>query len=278
MGGVLTAANGAVKGSSFRFTIRFDLAGETRRTDRTSLEGTPGRPAAPRRILIVDDSPDNSWLVEVYLKGKQYRLTFEEDGLAAVTRFGLENFDLVLMDIQMPVMDGLTATRAIRELERERGRPRIPILALTASSSLQDMERSFEAGCDAHLAKPISKLELTTAVDRYLREPGSGETAQTKFGEKIRIEVPPGLAQIVPPYLSRRKKEVPEMFDFLAKSDFVRLAEVGRNLKGTGGGYGFLELTHLGSWLEQSAKQQDAEALHKRITDVNDYLDRVQLV
>jgi CheY-like chemotaxis protein/HPt (histidine-containing phosphotransfer) domain-containing protein len=235
-------------------------------------------PVTPVRVLVVDDSPDNCWLIEVYLKGKKYQLTLEEDGQAAVDRFGIQDFDLVLMDIQMPIMDGLTATRAIRGIERARGSAPIPILAVTANGSLEDMKKSADAGCDAHLVKPLSKLELTNAIDEYIRQGKSTDNPRPEFGERIRIEVPPGLAEIVPPYLMRRRKEIPEMFDLLAKSDFASLARLGHNLKGTGGGYGFLELTNFGAWLEQSAKQNDTEVLRKRITDLNSYLDRVQLV
>ncbi len=121
----------------------------------------------PASILVAEDSPDNRLLVEVFLKDSPYRLTFEEDGQAAVHRFTLSRFDLILMDIQMPVMDGLAATRAIRALEQEQGSPSIPIIALTAHASLADAARSAAAGCTAHLSKPISKRELLTAIRKF---------------------------------------------------------------------------------------------------------------
>ena len=126
-------------------------------------------PATAARILIAEDSEDNRFLLQVYLKDMPHQLTFEEDGKAAVDRFATSEFDLILMDVQMPVMDGLAATRAIRALERERGNPPMPILALTANGSPQDMEQSRNAGCDAHLTKPISKPELVGAIEKYGR-------------------------------------------------------------------------------------------------------------
>jgi signal transduction histidine kinase len=125
-------------------------------------------PWRPAKILIAEDSPDNRLLVEVYLRDSPHRLTFEEDGKATVDRFASSDFDLVLMDVQMPVMDGLSATVAIRALERERGTPPIPIIALTANTSTQDIERSGSAGCNAHLSKPISKLRLLSAIEEYV--------------------------------------------------------------------------------------------------------------
>jgi signal transduction histidine kinase/HPt (histidine-containing phosphotransfer) domain-containing protein len=270
MGGTLTASSVPDKGSTLQFSVPFDL------TPEAVQEGN--LPAAPIRVLVVDDSADNRWLIQVYLKGKKYQLTAEENGQAAVNRFTMQEFDVILMDIQMPVMDGLTATQTIRGMERARGTAAIPILAVTANGSLEDMEKSANAGCNAHLVKPLSKIELTKAIEEYVLKNKLTDGEQPEFGERIRIEVPPGLAEIVPPYLMRRRKEVPEMFDLLAKSDFASLAALGHNLKGTGGGYGFPELTHLGARVEQSAKQNDAEVLRKRITDLNSYLDRVQLV
>jgi PAS domain S-box-containing protein len=121
----------------------------------------------PARILIAEDSEDNRLLFQVYLNGSRHQLTFEEDGEAALNRFAISDFDLILMDVQMPVMDGLTATRAIRALEHERGSSSIPIVAVTANASPKDIERSGAAGCSAHLSKPISKLELLAAIDKY---------------------------------------------------------------------------------------------------------------
>ena len=79
------------------------------------------------------------------------------------------NYDLVLMDIQMPVMDGLEATRAIRAWERERGLSRMPILALTASALDEDVRRTLEAGVDLHISKPIKKAVLIAAIKKSTR-------------------------------------------------------------------------------------------------------------
>ena len=79
------------------------------------------------------------------------------------------NYDLVLMDIQMPVMDGLEATRTIRDWERERGLSRIPILALTASALDEDVRRTLGAGVDLHISKPIKKVALIAAIEKSIR-------------------------------------------------------------------------------------------------------------
>jgi signal transduction histidine kinase len=234
-------------------------------------------PVEQARILVAEDSADNRMLVEVYLKASPYELTFEEDGQATVDRFATSDFDLILMDVQMPVMDGLSATRAIRALEKERGTALIPIIALTANASSQDIERSAEAGCNAHLSKPITKMELIGAIEKHRRQPKT-EVRQMGSLETIRIEIPPGFENIAPGYLAKRRKEVPEMHNLIAVSDFARLAIMSHNLKGTGGGYGFPELTRLGAALEQSAKQKDCGTLRTQMSELANYLDHVELI
>jgi HPt (histidine-containing phosphotransfer) domain-containing protein len=173
------------------------------------------------------------------------------------------------------VMDGLAATLAIRELERRRGGPAILILALSTSASVKDIEGSGHAGCTAHLSKPISKLELLSAIEKYARRLKPVAIVQLDSPEVESIEIPPGLEDIVPGYLANRRKEVPEMFEFLATSDFVRLARLGHNLKGTGGSYGFPELTRIGESVERLAKQKNGGALSSQMIELRNYLDHV---
>jgi PAS domain S-box-containing protein len=121
------------------------------------------------RVLAAEDSPDNRLLVQLYLEGSPYLLTFAENGAEAVDRAASGEYDIILMDLQMPVMDGLTATRRIRAMELERGRHAEPILALSANARPEDMEGSLGAGCTAHLSKPISKRRLLAALYEYAK-------------------------------------------------------------------------------------------------------------
>ncbi len=119
------------------------------------------------QILVAEDSVDNRLLLSAYLKGGPHKLTFVENGQAAVDRFTAGGFDLILMDIQMPVMDGLDATRAIRAWEKKGGLGRIPIVALTASVQVHDIQMTLSAGCDVHLAKPLSRKKLQETLAKY---------------------------------------------------------------------------------------------------------------
>jgi len=132
---------------------------------------TPERPAEPtpaRRILLVEDLEDNRQIVAAFLRGTSFTLDLAEDGAMALQQFRSGQYDLVLMDMQMPVMDGYEATRAIRQWEREQGRAPTPIVALSANAFPNEIERGLRAGCTAYLTKPIRKNALLAVIDQYL--------------------------------------------------------------------------------------------------------------
>jgi len=118
----------------------------------------------PLSILLADDSADNRLLIAAYLKKSRYVLDEVEDGQAAVDRFMTRAYDVVLMDIQMPVLDGYSAVRMIRQWETASQRRRTPIIALTASALEQDVRRAHEVGCDLHVSKPVKKSTLLQAI------------------------------------------------------------------------------------------------------------------
>jgi two-component system sensor histidine kinase/response regulator len=120
--------------------------------------------AAPCRILLADDSIDNRLLIRAYLGKTGYGLDEAENGQVAVDKLVSGRYDLVLMDIQMPVMDGFTAVRRVRQWERENNSPRTPIIALTASTFDETVRKAIEAGCDSHLGKPLRRSTLLRVI------------------------------------------------------------------------------------------------------------------
>jgi PAS domain S-box-containing protein len=157
-------------------------AGSTRSAHRTTVKATrpksDSRPASapspaaspPLKILFADDAPDNRLLVEAYLRQTSYRLIAVENGKLAVECFTTDHFDLVLMDIQMPVMDGHQAMSLIREYELREGKSPTPIIALTASAFGEDIERCLQSGANLHVAKPVRKSVLLEVIRRYTSE------------------------------------------------------------------------------------------------------------
>lgn len=118
-------------------------------------------------ILLVEDSVDNRLIIRSYFKRATDHIDIAENGAIAVEMFKQKKYDLVLMDVQMPIMDGYTATREIRRWEREQGLVQTPIIALTAHAMKEDVQKSLEAGCTDHLTKPIKRATLMEAVKRY---------------------------------------------------------------------------------------------------------------
>jgi signal transduction histidine kinase/DNA-binding response OmpR family regulator len=130
-----------------------------------STTGTPERPAgAPLAVLLAEDNEVNVYLVESMLAGAGCKIDVAPNGQSAVDQWRRSHYDVIFMDVQMPGMDGHAATRAIRQLETQMDRPRVPIFALSAHAFASDTQASLAAGCDAHLAKPVSKATLLTAL------------------------------------------------------------------------------------------------------------------
>ncbi len=134
---------------------------------------------SPRgRILLVEDNSDNRLLVRAYLKNAPYEIEEVENGAEAVLQCRAQRYDLVLMDIQMPVMDGHEATRVIRAYELEAGLSPMPIIALTAHAVKEEIDRSLLAGCTAHMTKPIKKKLLLDLLGQLLAKTDSASLSQ----------------------------------------------------------------------------------------------------
>jgi PAS domain S-box-containing protein len=137
----------------------------------------PLRTTKPLRILVAEDLEDNRDIIALFLKETPCVPEFVENGAEAVQKYTTGgDYDLVLMDVQMPVMDGYQATRAIRQWERDHQRTPTPIAALTANAFHEEAAKSLEAGCTVHLTKPIKKRILLDAIRQYAKPAPTKET------------------------------------------------------------------------------------------------------
>ena len=139
--------------------------------ERIKNETTPKTESATiLPILLVEDSEDNRMVIDLFLNDTSYEISYAENGLEGFEKFKEDKYGIVLMDIQMPVMDGYEATKAIREYERANNLTPTPIMALTANAFKDDEQRALDCGCNAHMAKPVKKKKLLRALEEYLGE------------------------------------------------------------------------------------------------------------
>jgi CheY-like chemotaxis protein len=130
------------------------------------------------RVLLAEDHPTNQRVISLILEPLDVALTIVEDGVSAVEAAGRESFDLILMDVQMPKMDGLAATRAIRADETARGRERTPIVSLTAHAMGDHVAASLAAGADRHMAKPVRPEMLIQMVIDLTSQESADDAAE----------------------------------------------------------------------------------------------------
>jgi signal transduction histidine kinase len=172
MGGSIRCQSELERGSVFRLTLPLPEVAPpagAARNDSGWMVGDLGE--APKRVLLAEDNEVNAIVVEAMLAKIGCEVTKVDNGDDAVRLGGAANrrVDLVLMDCQMPVIDGLEATRRIRTREARLGLPRVPVIAVTANTSMDDREACRDAGMDHFLCKPFSERELVSAVTESLR-------------------------------------------------------------------------------------------------------------
>ncbi|MEO8545615.1 MAG: response regulator [Betaproteobacteria bacterium] len=230
---------------------------------RTKAQAIPAD-VSSLRILLADDSKDNVLLIQSYLKASGYSADVACNGAIALDMFVGGGYDLVLMDVQMPVMDGYSATRRIRQWEIENHATPAPILALTAHALPEAVRKSLEAGCTAHLTKPIRKATLLNAIHEHTMGP-------------LRVRVDPELATLVPGYLKNRRTDIDAIAAALDQADFNSVRILGHNMKGSGVGYGFTRITELGASLEQAAERGASEEIQVLAAALVRHLDRLHV-
>jgi CheY-like chemotaxis protein len=177
MGGTVWVESALGRGSSFHFTAGFGKGKEAaeRLEPQLSTSAVAKRPAELKRmkklrVLLAEDNAVNQKIACRFLEKEGHDVTLASDGRQALAALDRETFDVVLMDIQMPEMDGFEATTIIRAGERDTGK-HLPIIAMTAHAMKGDRERCLAAGMDSYLAKPIAAPELIKLLEKFSDAP-----------------------------------------------------------------------------------------------------------
>ena len=265
-------------GSVFAFSVPLEVWAAANRPAAVPVDTDLELPLPALRILLAEDSPDNCIITMAYLEDTPYQVEIAETGAIACEKFTAGHYDLVLMDRQMPVMDGLTATRTIRAWEQANHRPPTPIIALTASALKGDREMCLAAGCTAFLTKPIKQEVLLQAIREHsLAAPSSSKDESNRM-DLIRLSAKSKSAIRIPAYLQNCKQNVIVMLDALDRVDFETVTILGHQMMGSGGMFGFQAITDIGRSIGMAAESADSDASRKWVGELSIYLDGVEII
>jgi CheY-like chemotaxis protein/HPt (histidine-containing phosphotransfer) domain-containing protein len=215
----------------------------------------------PPRILLADDNQDNVALIALYLERAPYRLETAENGRQAVERHMAAPFDLIFMDLEMPVQDGYDATRTIRQWERQQRKSPIPILALTAHAMDEHRERCRQAGFTDFLVKPVRKAAILAALDRYLgRAVAPGDRPAPATPRPAAQPDRERLRPLLPLFFTTCEETLDAANRALALGELETARGQGHKLKGAARSFGFTEIGQAGEALELAAGDGDAKA------------------
>jgi two-component system sensor histidine kinase/response regulator len=238
-----------------------------RATGRSASRIAPTPPPRPTtapvsgRLLLVEDHPDNRRLALYHLAKYGYQCDVATNGEEAVRALAEYRYSLVLMDCQMPVMDGFQATAAIRRMEVLR---HTPIIALTAHAIEGDAKRCLDAGMDDYLSKPLTAEKLLAMVQRWALQP-------------VRVQIPRGLEDMIPEYLSNRRTDVQTISEALERNDIAAIKVIGHGMKGSGAGYGFSRITEIGEDLELAARAANLAEIQSLKQALAEYVEHVEI-
>ncbi|HJP30068.1 MAG TPA: ATP-binding protein [Candidatus Latescibacteria bacterium] len=258
-------------GSTFRFDIRV-RPGTGLDLQATTTEATR---VPPMRILLVEDNDLNRKVAQALLRRDDHNITEAENGVVAVDRFRADPpFDVILMDLQMPEMDGVTATERIRELETQQGLKQTSIVALTANVMQADRERCLQAGMDDFISKPVRKEDLRAALARLsAREQPEADADRPGEppSENLPVLDPEPLEQLreleasgdldLAEFVDLFASTAPEILQRAKQAheagDLQTLHREVHTMKGTGREVGALQLTARAEFWEQRLKEGD---------------------
>jgi PAS domain S-box-containing protein len=269
LGGDITVSSHPHFGSTFTLTVDGGPSTGVERFNGLTEATLPGKIDRTRkaelylcgRILLVEDGVDNQRLLRMQLSGAGGSVVIAENGQMAVDLATTQPFDLILMDMQMPVMDGYNATTELRR----RG-VTIPIIALTAYAMAEDRQKCLAAGCNAYLSKPVAEPTLLTSVSQYLGKlvPNdmTGNAISPRLAcapsrsDRLRSSLAddPRMMEIIPGFVDRLPGKVSQMLDLLKHPDLAELHRVLHGLVGSAGGYGFAAVSQPARKAQQSIR------------------------
>jgi two-component system, sensor histidine kinase and response regulator len=228
-----------------------------------------------RRLLLVEDNPVNQRVAQRVLQKLAADVTLANNGAEALERIAESSFDAVLMDCQMPVMDGFTATRRIRDIERATHAKRLPIIALTANVMSEDRENCIAAGMDAHLGKPMEPSQLIDCLGRYLK----ADTTSPEVDMIALREITGGdldfERELLETFVSSGDQCLAEILNACRVNDFETIGKRAHALKGASANIHAVGLAAAASSLECAARANSAAEIDGLVQELTEKLQAV---
>jgi CheY-like chemotaxis protein/anti-sigma regulatory factor (Ser/Thr protein kinase) len=280
LGGSITVESVPGKGSRFTVSVADgqppeDMELVWEKVDKNAPEGAVEEAASPvvqvtGRVLLAEDNQDNQRLVSMYIRKTGATVTIAENGRQAVEQAMAGNFDLVLMDMQMPVMDGIEATRMLRESGYTG-----PIVALTANAMKEDLNHCEAAGCDDFLTKPINKTRFYDVIATRLNV-AVAPPADTDPIESSLLVEEPEFADLVNKFVANLPGMIREVRLAAENQDWPRVKSLVHDLKSVGGGYGYPQITEVAAKIEFELAKKQYAALETRLNDFDSLCERIR--
>ena len=218
-------------------------------------------------ILVAEDTPSLRALIQLCLERAGHKVDLTDNGQEALDRFIAQPYETVILDIQMPVMNGLEAVQRMREWEKQQNQTPNTILALTANTERADLRKCIESGFTATVRKPFGREDILAAV-----------TPVVPPQEQITVQADPEFGDLIPLFLDNCRSHVSQMKKSLADGDFSAIAAVSHQIIGAGASYGFKPLSEESRLIETAAKKGDGAGVREHLEALSNYLKRLNVV
>ncbi|MBO8158489.1 PAS domain S-box protein [Thermosyntropha sp.] len=267
MGGDIWAESTLGRGSIFSFYLPLEKSMGTFET-RVDLMNLNKKtiPTSNKSILLVEDNPVNRKILFYMLTNVGYEVTVAENGISCLNILQNKNFDLIIMDMQMPILDGYETCKRIRNEYKNN----TPILALTAFSMEGDKEKCRLAGCDYYLAKPVSSQQLYEKLDQIFNESSDSANIEEKNRQFIK--------NLIPEFLNNLGNLMTSMKTSIETNNTKELASIAHDIKGTAGLYGFHHLSNLAAEIRKAALEPNISRIHEIYQNMLENIEQIKML
>lgn len=278
LGGDIEAHSKAGRGSTFVLTIDVgDIADNRVISDlseyigpETTLESVSTHAHLIGKVLLAEDNQDNQNLYSIYLRKFGIEPDIAHNGQQAVELVLNNEYDLIFMDMQMPIMDGIEATQSLREKGIT-----VPIVALTANAMKEDMDRFYAAGCNDFLTKPLKRETLLQICTQYLNTVDNNVTIEPMVSSILDEE--PDLLDLIVRFGNKLPNTIQHLRQLHSQCNYDELSKQTHDLKGVSGNMGFMEVSQLAGRLEFQIANRDDKEVSYLLNKLDDLHARIQL-